>query len=238
MRIAPAAFRRRRCRRCRRPVPTRRQSVERDARASRNSTLRPPRPSPFRVTVVSPPDSSTQGGGSGWLRGHEQAIPAITLPTSAPHPRARRPAATGDPRGSGDLCRRFQRTLRGRDHQVVYPGQPRVAWFRGLLASRGSSDGGRLPVARCGNVQGPSGHRRRCWGRGQSGPRRSLQGRRPARRRSAGSPLLAGWAAAAKTAAFDCRKMASDHGKLKRLIRPTLGFQSMRRPGRRSRASR
>ncbi len=30
---------------------------------SRNSTLRPPRPLPFSVTVVSPPDSSTQGVG-------------------------------------------------------------------------------------------------------------------------------------------------------------------------------
>jgi hypothetical protein len=32
-----------------------------DGGGSRNSTLRPPRPSPRTVTVVSPPDSSTQG---------------------------------------------------------------------------------------------------------------------------------------------------------------------------------
>ena len=36
------------------------------ASASRNSTLRPPRPVPRTVTVVSPPDSSTQGGANGW----------------------------------------------------------------------------------------------------------------------------------------------------------------------------
>src|SRR5690554_6796114 len=38
------------------------------ARESRNSTLRPPRPSPRTVTVVSPPESSTHGRGKGSLR--------------------------------------------------------------------------------------------------------------------------------------------------------------------------
>src|SRR3954471_664667 len=34
--------------------------------ASKNSTLRPPRPWPRTVTVVSPPESRRQGGANGW----------------------------------------------------------------------------------------------------------------------------------------------------------------------------
>ena len=54
---------------------------------SRHSTLRPPRPLPRRVTVVSPPDSSTQGAGTGWpWRATCRAMPASTLPTSRASP--------------------------------------------------------------------------------------------------------------------------------------------------------
>ena len=54
---------------------------------SKNSTLRPPRPSPRTVTVVSPPDSSTQGVANGWPRRAAcWAMPAITLPTSRASP--------------------------------------------------------------------------------------------------------------------------------------------------------
>ena len=42
-----------------------RQTFSSIARDSRNSTLRPPRPWPRTVTVVSPPEIKTQGGDAG-----------------------------------------------------------------------------------------------------------------------------------------------------------------------------
>src|SRR3954447_19711922 len=66
------------------------------ARASRNSTLRPPRPLPRTVTVVSPPESRTQGGGRGWpCWTTESAIPAMSLPTSAASPSSASPSSSG-----------------------------------------------------------------------------------------------------------------------------------------------
>ena len=58
------------------------------ARASRNSVLRPPRPGARRrVTVVSPPDSSTTGRGKGRSRSAiSRAIAAWTRPTSRASP--------------------------------------------------------------------------------------------------------------------------------------------------------
>ena len=66
------------------------------ARDSRNSTLRPPRPVPFTVTVVSPPDSRTTGGGAGWPRSAAwRAMPAMTLPTSRASPSSASPRMSG-----------------------------------------------------------------------------------------------------------------------------------------------
>ena len=68
------------------------------ARPSSVSVFRPPRPAgplPI-VTVVSPPDSSTQGAGRGWpwLR-TERAMPASTMPSSRLSPSSASPRMTG-----------------------------------------------------------------------------------------------------------------------------------------------
>ena len=57
------------------------------ASASRNSALRPPRPCPRTVTVVSPPEISTQGAWAGWPKlAHWRAIAACTSATSRDSP--------------------------------------------------------------------------------------------------------------------------------------------------------
>src|SRR5579885_175687 len=57
------------------------------ARASKNSVLRPPRPVPRNVTVVSPPEMSTQGAGRGWAKPCTcRAMAACTKPTSRASP--------------------------------------------------------------------------------------------------------------------------------------------------------
>src|SRR3954452_7336526 len=63
---------------------------------SRNSTLRPPRPPPRTVTVVSPPEISTHGGRAGCPRSAAcRAIPAMTLPTSRASPSIASPRMSG-----------------------------------------------------------------------------------------------------------------------------------------------
>ena len=58
--------------------------------------MRPPRPVPRTVTVVSPPESSTQGAGSGWpVATTDRAMPAMTLPTSAASPSSASPRISG-----------------------------------------------------------------------------------------------------------------------------------------------
>ena len=70
------------------------------ASASRNSALRPPRPPPRTVTVVSPPERSTQGGSpidptSPPKRATWRAIPACTCATSRASPSIESPRITG-----------------------------------------------------------------------------------------------------------------------------------------------
>ena len=58
--------------------------------------MRPPRPRPRKVTVVSPPETRTQGGAAGWpWRAHWRAIPAITRPTTAASPSMASPRING-----------------------------------------------------------------------------------------------------------------------------------------------
>ncbi len=66
------------------------------ASASRNSALRPPRPPPRTVTVVSPPESSAQGGSaSPPNRATWRAMPACTAATSRASPSIESPRITG-----------------------------------------------------------------------------------------------------------------------------------------------
>ena len=58
--------------------------------------MRPPRPDPRTVTVVSPPESRTQGGGAGWpWRRTWSAMPASTLATSRASPSSASPRIMG-----------------------------------------------------------------------------------------------------------------------------------------------
>ena len=108
------------------------------ASASRNSTLRPPRPLPRTVTVVSPPESSTQGGGSGWpCWTTESAIPAMSLPTSRASPSSASPSISGaTPFRARHLGRGLERQLRRGDHDRLDPRQPRIAGLGRLVARR------------------------------------------------------------------------------------------------------
>ena len=82
-----------RCRRCRRPAPQMPGEPSRcAASASRNSLLRPPRPRPRTVTVVSPPDNSTAGGAIVALpTGTARRAIAARSPHAPPRRRAPRP---------------------------------------------------------------------------------------------------------------------------------------------------
>ena len=122
-RRSPRGRRRRRCRRQAHELPGW-PVAARSASDSRNSTLRPPRPRPRTVTVVSPPDSSTHGGSNGWpCRATCSAMPASTLPTSRASPSMLSPRMwTGHAR----LARRPPRRLRA----------PSAAWRRSASRCR------------------------------------------------------------------------------------------------------
>ena len=90
----------------------------RAARPSRNSALRPPRPLPRTVTVVSPPESSTAGGRQPAGRGArtERAMPAMTRPTSRASPSIASPRISGVDAGRARHGgRRFEARLRRGD---------------------------------------------------------------------------------------------------------------------------
>ncbi len=82
------------------------------ARASRNSPLRPPLPLPRMVTVVSPPEISTQGAGAGCRRAQRPGRDAaMARPTSRASPSIASPRITG---ATSAGARGFRRRLRAR----------------------------------------------------------------------------------------------------------------------------
>ncbi len=149
------------------------------ASARRNSLLRPPRPWPRTVTVVSPPERSTAGG---------DTIPAPTRKCPA-RDLQRDPAWTesnlarlaldpvaqddrGDPAGERGLGGGGERLLRAGDQFEAGAGEDRVAGLRGFLL-RGremGDDGARRLDAVFGEHRARIGKGGR--DRGRSGPRR------------------------------------------------------------------
>src|SRR5215467_1304096 len=106
------------------------------ASANRNSALRPPRPIPRTVTVVSPPESKTLAGNAGMDQSHLACFPLESIAEDQ-----RGVAGTPGHRGGS-----FKRVLRSGDHDVPDACQPWVIRL-GCLAlglCQPTTDGGRL----------------------------------------------------------------------------------------------
>ena len=180
----------RRCRRCRRRAPRCPDAPSSaTASASRNSALRPPRPWPRTVTVVSPPESST--------RGRRQRLAVARDLARDPGMDQRdvaRLALDASPRMIGRSARFRARRVGGglrappacvRDDPISPRGQARVAGLRRLVdAGDASSRSGRRRVDPV-FVQTRARVREVDRIGARSGRSRSPTGRRPARRRSA-----------------------------------------------------
>ena len=164
--------------------PDMRQPVQRDGEAEQELDVAPAAPPPRTVTVVSPPESSTQGAGSGWpVATTDRAMPAMTLPTSAAFPSSASPRISGAPRFAGHGGGGFQRQLRRGDHDGLDAGKPRIAGLRRLVAGSGQ-----MGLHRSRRLDAVAGARiaaasAKVVGSATVGPERSPPDRRRARRR-------------------------------------------------------
>ena len=115
--------------------------------------MRPPRPLPRTVTVVSPPESSTQGPRAGSpCSAAERAIPAKTLPTSRASPSIASPSSSGvTPAARATSAAARSDIMRRRDQNVGDRGEARMARLRRLRGGAfemGDNAGGRVdPIA-------------------------------------------------------------------------------------------
>ena len=162
--------------------------------------LRPPRPpSPRTVTVVSPPERSTQGAGTRLAvlahlqrdPGHDPAdLARLALERVAQDQRrvARLPR---------DLGRGLQARLGAGDHDGLVAGQPRVAGLGRLLRGALRGGRGRPAAARCGSGPGCRARPRRWRGRVPWAPTRWPLGSSPGTSEIRSVTTLAGCAAAA-----------------------------------------
>ena len=183
----------------------------RRASASRNSALRPPRPLPRTVTVVSPPDSSTQGAGSGWPwcahwtrdAGHGPA------PPRAPRPRCASPRISGvTPAARATAAAASSDCLRRGDHARLAVGEAggrRASAFRPRRFEQvGARGAGSVDAVALEDRQRVGAGRRigARWGR-----RRSPPDRRPAHRRSASVTHARRRSGGGQTPALDRRQV-------------------------------
>ena len=98
------------------------------ASPSRNSRLRPPLPWPRTVTVVSPPESSRQGGGKGAPNARAwSAMPAMTLPASRASPsiRSESSQAGGPPSAASSRHSRGVAIRRNSERSSAFGVSPR-----------------------------------------------------------------------------------------------------------------
>jgi hypothetical protein len=173
------------------------------ARASRNSTLRPPRPLPRTVTVVSPPESRTQGAASGWPwpddlpgdGGHDLghvarlALDGVAEDQAPP----RRPWRATAAAASRAIC---GVAIRMGDEA----GQTRVARFEGFAGGRFRGGRARLTGRQFDGVTADDreGVGAGSWGRRPSGPEAMSTGWSPGTSEISRFTTRAGWQAAAR----------------------------------------
>ena len=142
------------------------------ASASRNSALRPPRPWPRTVTVVSPPDSSTAGGGNGWPCArdlprdagmHQGDVARLALDAS--------PRTMGVSAGAcGRSAAACSAACGVRDDAGLACGEGADRRASASRSRASSACAQRGPAVRCRIWRGPRAHRRGWWiGDGRAG---------------------------------------------------------------------
>jgi hypothetical protein len=125
-------------------------AIQRQRQAEQEFGLRPPRPLPFTVTVVSPPESSTQGLPAARRGRHRTArCRPARAPLRAPRLRWRRPAPAARAPRARQLRGGGQRALRRGDDMRLATGESRVAGLRRFRRAAGQRMFARRRARRC-----------------------------------------------------------------------------------------